>query len=69
MKKLFLSLAVVMSVSLFSCGNGNNGEATDSVPADSVEAVAVEETVVEEVAPVADSAAEAPADTTVAAQA
>lgn len=63
MKKLFLSLAVVMSVSLFSCGNGNNGEATDSVPADSV--VAVEETVVEEVvAPVDTTAAEAaaPAD-------
>lgn len=70
MKKLFLSLAVVMSVSLFSCGNGNNGEAADSVAADTAVEVVAEEAVAEDVvAPVADSAAEAPADTTVAAQA
>lgn len=63
MKKLFLSLAVVMSVSLFSCGNGAEGNAADSTAADS--AVVVEEVAVEEVVAV-DSAA-APADTTVAA--
>ena len=40
MKKLFLSLAVVMSVSLFSCGgNGAEGAAADSVAADSTVAV------------------------------
>ena len=40
MKKLFLSLAVVMSVSLFSCGgNGAEATATDSVAADTVVAV------------------------------
>lgn len=64
MKKLFLSLAVVMSVSLFSCGNGAEGNTADSTAADS--SVVVEETTeVVEVAAV-DSAA-APADTTVAA--
>ena len=59
MKKLVLLLAVVFSVSLFSCGNGKKkAEATDSV-------VAVEEVVAAEVDTVVpvDSAA---ADTVVA---
>lgn len=59
MKKLVLLLAVVFSVSLFSCGNGEKkDEATDSV-------VAVEEVVAAEVDTVVpvDSAA---ADTVVA---
>ena len=59
MKKLVLLLAVVSSVSLFSCGNGEKkAEATDSV-------VAVEEVVAAEVDTVVpvDSAA---ADTVVA---
>lgn len=43
MKKLALSLAVLFSVALVSCG-GNKSEAADS------ETVAVEEAVVEEVA-------------------
>lgn len=43
MKKLFLSLAVVMSVSLFSCGNGQTTENADSTAVDTV--VAVEEVV------------------------
>lgn len=64
MKKLFLSLAVVMSVSLFSCGNGAEGNAADSTAADT--AVVAEETT-EVVEVVADSAAPAEADTTVAA--
>lgn len=54
MKKLVLLLAVVFSVSLFSCGNGEKkAEATDSVAADTVVAEVVDSTVV---APV-DSAA------------
>ena len=36
MKKLFLSLAVVMSVSLFSCGNGQTTENADSTAVDTV---------------------------------
>jgi lipoprotein len=60
MKKLVLLLAVVFSVSLFSCGNGEKkAEATDSVAA-AEEVVAAEVDTV--VAPV-DSAA---ADTVVA---
>ncbi|MGM9845305.1 MAG: hypothetical protein ACI30K_03650 [Muribaculaceae bacterium] len=52
MKKLVLLLAVVFSVSLFSCGNAEKAaEATDSVAADSA--------VVEEVAAPADSVAAA----------
>lgn len=51
MKKLVLLLAVVFSVSLFSCGGSDKAaEATDSVAADTVEVV---ETAVE----VVDSAA------------
>lgn len=51
MKKLVLLLAVVFSVSLFSCGNADKAaEATDSVAADSA-------AVVEEVAAPADSVA------------
>ena len=38
MKKLVLLLAVVFSASLFSCGNAEKAEATDSVAADSVKA-------------------------------
>ncbi|MGN0218867.1 MAG: hypothetical protein ACI4AX_01120 [Muribaculaceae bacterium] len=57
MKKLVLFLAVVFSVSLFSCGNGEKkAEAADSA--------VVEEAVVEEVVAPVDSAA---ADTVVAA--
>ena len=60
MKKLVLLLAVVFSVSLFSCGNGEKkAEATDSVAADTVVVAAKVDSVV---APV-DSAA---ADTVVA---
>lgn len=59
MKKLFLSLAVVMSVSMFSCnGAAGNGNDSDSVALDSA---VVEEEVVE----VVDSAA---ADTAVVAE-
>lgn len=50
MKKLVLLLAVVFSVSLFSCGNKANSEATaDSTAVDSavvVETVAVSDSVV-----------------------
>ncbi len=61
MKKLVLLLAVVFSVSLFSCGNGEKkAEATDSVAAAAEEVVAAEVDTI--VAPV-DSAA---ADTVVA---
>ena len=57
MKKLVLFLAVVFSVSLFSCGNGEKkAEVADSA--------VVEEAVVEEVVAPVDSAA---ADTVVAA--
>ncbi len=67
MKKLFLSLAVVMSVSLFSCGNGASNENADSTCCDS--ATVVEETVVltDSVAAPADSVAAA-ADTTAVAE-
>ena len=41
MKKLVLLLAVVFSASLFSCGNAEKAEATDSVAADTT-AAAVE---------------------------
>ena len=41
MKKLVLLLAVVFSASLFSCGNAEKAEATDSVAADTVAAVEV----------------------------
>ena len=49
MKKVILSLAVLFSVAMFSCGGNKTAEAADS-------AVVVEETVVEEV--VVDSAAQ-----------
>ncbi|MDE5887503.1 MAG: hypothetical protein K2J48_03600 [Muribaculaceae bacterium] len=63
MKKVVLSLAVLFSMAMVSCGGNKAAEAQDS---DSV--VAVEETVVEEVAvdsaaaPAADSAAAPAAD-------
>ena len=41
MKKLVLLLAVVFSVSLFSCGNAEKAEATDSVAADTAAVEAV----------------------------
>ncbi|MBD5309184.1 MAG: hypothetical protein HDS10_01985 [Bacteroides sp.] len=68
MKKVVLSLAVLFSMAMVSCGGNKAAEAQDS---DSV--VAVEETVVEEVAvdsaaPVADSAAAPAADSAAAAQ-
>ncbi len=60
MKKLVLLLAVVFSVSLFSCGNGEKkAEATDSV-------VAVEEVVAAEVDTVVAPVDSAAADTVVA---
>lgn len=65
MKKLFLSLAVVMSVSLFSCGNGAASTEADSTAADT--AVVVEETVAVVDSVAADSVA-APADSTVVAE-
>jgi hypothetical protein len=66
MKKLFLSLAVVMSVSLFSCGNGAEGNAADTTATDTLATettIEVEETAaVDTVAPVeADSTVAAPA--------
>lgn len=65
MKKLVLLLAVVFSVSLFSCNGNKNAEANaaDSVV---VEEVAVEEVAVVDSVP-ADSVA-APADSAVVAQ-
>lgn len=49
MKKLFLSLAVVMSVSLFSCNGGDAKADSDSAKESAnTEAVVEEETVVEE---------------------
>ena len=60
MKKLFLSLAVVMSVSLFSCGNSNSTETADTIQADTVA------TLTEEVVETVDSTNVAPADSTVA---
>ena len=42
MKKLVLLLAVVFSVSLFSCGNAEKAEATDSVAADTAATEVVE---------------------------
>ena len=41
MKKLVLLLAVVFSASLFSCGNAEKAEATDSVAADTTATVEV----------------------------
>lgn len=67
MKKLFLSLAVVMSVSLFSCNGGDSKADSDSAKesANTETVVEAEETVVEETV-VADSdsnkTAEAPAE-------
>ena len=67
MKKLFLSLAVVMSVSLFSCNGGNAKADSDSAKesANTEAVVEEEETVVEETV-VADSdsnkTVEAPAE-------
>jgi hypothetical protein len=40
MKKLVLFAAVALSMSVFSCGNGEKGEAADSVADSSVEAPA-----------------------------
>lgn len=60
MKKVILSLAVLFSVAMVSCGN-KNAEAQDSDSAVVVEEVAVEEVVVDSAAAdsavVADSAA------------
>ena len=42
MKKLVLLLAVVFSASLFSCGNAEKAEATDSVAADTAATEVVE---------------------------
>ncbi|MEF2643514.1 MAG: hypothetical protein U0M50_05545 [Paramuribaculum sp.] len=67
MKKLFLSLAVVMSVSLFSCNGGDAKADSDSAKesANTEAVVEEEETVVEETV-VADSdsnkTVEAPAE-------
>ena len=58
MKKLVLLLAVVFSASLFSCGNAEKAEATDSVAADTaatevVEAAAADTAAADTVAPAA----------------
>lgn len=61
MKKLVLFAAVVLGMSVMSCGKGEKAEAADSAAVDSTAAV-------EEVAPVADSVAAdtvAPADSAV----
>ena len=42
MKKLVLLLAVVFSAALFSCGNAEKAEATDSVAADTAATEVVE---------------------------
>ena len=55
MKKVVLSLAVLFSVAMVSCGGNKAAEAQDSA-AEVVEEVAVEEVVVDSAAP-ADSAA------------
>ena len=56
MKKVVLSLAVLFSVAMVSCGGNKAAEAQDSDSAVVVEEVAVEEVVVDSAAP-ADSAA------------
>lgn len=43
MKKVFLSLAVIFSVALISCGGNKADKAEDSVPVEVVEMAAVEE--------------------------
>ena len=58
MKKLVLLLAVVFSASLFSCGNAEKAEATDSVAADTaaveaVDSAAADTAAVDTVAPAA----------------
>ncbi len=46
MKKIVLSLAVLFSVALVSCGNkAAEATDTDTMPAETIEAVAVEESV------------------------
>lgn len=65
MKKLVLLLAVAFSVSMFSCGNGNDKAANDSdsvAAAEPAEAAApAEQAEAPEVAPVDTPAVEAPA--------
>ena len=57
MKKLVLLLAVVFSVSLFSCGNAEKAEATDSVAAatavEAVDSAAADTAAADTVAPAA----------------
>ena len=60
MKKLVLLLAVVFSVSLFSCGNADKNAATDSA-ADTTAVVDSDSAATDSAAAPADSAA-APAD-------
>ncbi|MDE5975732.1 MAG: hypothetical protein K2G69_04205 [Muribaculaceae bacterium] len=69
MKKVVLSLAVLFSMAMVSCG-GNKAAEADSAAADSVEVteVAVEEVTVDSAAPAADSAAAPAADSAAAAQ-
>ena len=50
MKKLVLLLAVVFSVSLFSCGNGQKAADADSTAVDTVVAAEVVEEVVDSAA-------------------
>jgi uncharacterized protein YcfL len=64
MKKVFLSLAVIASVALVSCGGNKAAEAADSVAEDTAVVVEVAEVAVDTAA--ADSAA---ADTVVVAEA
>lgn len=62
MKKLVLLLAVVFSVSLFSCGNSAKTEqAADSVAADTTAVVEVVDSVVTVDSVAADTAAATPA--------
>ncbi len=68
MKKVVLSLAVLFSMAMVSCGGNKAAEAQDSDSAVVVEEVAVEEVAVDSAAPAADSAAAPAADSAAAAQ-
>ena len=53
MKKLVLLLAVVFSVSLFSCGNAEKAEAVDTAAVEAVDSAAADTAAVDTVAPAA----------------
>ena len=53
MKKLVLLLAVVFSVSLFSCGNAEKAEAVDTTAVEAVDSAAADTAAADTVAPAA----------------